>query len=227
MGSISYLAGGSLVSIEFDLIVTENHTRSADITAHPTEKGSPVTDNVRAKPKAITVQAFVTDTPIRAPTTNLDGTKGTVSDVTIEYPVKWSLPIGIPLAGTIMQATGTDRRTETAKATVLQFDGEVNRVRSIYNELTLLVDSCTPVTIETKLETYEDMQIESLQAPREAKDGGSIVFVISAKQLRYVETTTVPVPKDKLGASKSNKGLKPAADVTKTNQSAFYKLLHP
>jgi hypothetical protein len=221
MSSISYIAGGSLVSIEFDVLISETHTLASTVTDHPVEKGAPVTDHVRAKPREIAFQAFVTNFPIRVPGSNLDGTKGGVDTLTVEYPVKGKLPVGIPGVGAILAATGALDTTEKAKATTLQFDGPVDRIRSVFSELETLWQGSTPITIESSLGTYEDMQIVSLQAPREAKDGSSIVFAFSAKAVRYVETKTVKAPKTTAG--KTNKGPKPAKDATPQRKKSMLR----
>jgi hypothetical protein len=50
-----------------DLVETEQHERSADVTEHPVEEGADVSDNVRVKPRELTLtNAVVSDTPIGA-----------------------------------------------------------------------------------------------------------------------------------------------------------------
>lgn len=48
-----------------DVVETEQHSYSSDVTAHPVEQGADVADNVRAKPRELTfTNAVVSDTPI-------------------------------------------------------------------------------------------------------------------------------------------------------------------
>lgn len=57
-----------------DVVETENHSYSSDVTAHPVEQGADVADNVRAKPRELTfTNAVVSDTPIGAAATQRQG----------------------------------------------------------------------------------------------------------------------------------------------------------
>jgi hypothetical protein len=57
-----------------DVVETENHSYSSDVTAHPVEQGADVADNVRAKPCELTfTNAVVSDTPIGAAATQRQG----------------------------------------------------------------------------------------------------------------------------------------------------------
>jgi len=62
-------------SVSFDAVVTEQYTSESDVTEHPVEKGANVTDNVREKPKALRLNAILTDYPVPG----VQPTFGTVS----------------------------------------------------------------------------------------------------------------------------------------------------
>ncbi len=47
-----------------DCATSETPVFEADVTSHPVEKGSDVTDNMRVKPVRYTVEGIVSDTPI-------------------------------------------------------------------------------------------------------------------------------------------------------------------
>lgn len=46
-----------------DVSLNENHSLQSDITDHPVETGSDITDNIRNRPRVLTIQGMVTDTP--------------------------------------------------------------------------------------------------------------------------------------------------------------------
>jgi hypothetical protein len=48
----------------FDQTVSEGHEATAEVTEHPVEKGSNVADHVRQNPQNLTLEMFVTNTPI-------------------------------------------------------------------------------------------------------------------------------------------------------------------
>lgn len=63
-----------------DVVETEQHSYSSDVTAHPVEQGADVADNVRAKPRELTfTNAVVSDTPIGAAATQRQGLSQTGS----------------------------------------------------------------------------------------------------------------------------------------------------
>lgn len=69
MAALSVLFGasprrGRVGLVEFDATVRELHTKESEITDHPIEDGSVVTDHVRTRPDAIEINGVVSDTPI-------------------------------------------------------------------------------------------------------------------------------------------------------------------
>ena len=51
--------------IEFDAVVSEAHNMTADVTMHPVENGSNITDHIREQPKEITLNGIVSGHPIK------------------------------------------------------------------------------------------------------------------------------------------------------------------
>lgn len=223
---VTYLAGGALVAIDFDGAIRENHVATSTITEHAVEKGANVSDHVRPDLKKFTVDAIVTNTPISAPTSNASGVKGDVRGKALTIPItqrpfttkeltfpeRVNLPIGIPGVGAALaglgalDTTGTrkistlDRSadaTRTVNASVLQFDGEFDRVGDVFHELDTLRETATIVTVVTTLRIYENMVIQSISAPRTAADGSAITFALNFQEIRFAETRTVKAPADK------------------------------
>lgn len=52
-----------LAIVQFDAVVSERHELSADVTSHPVEKGSDITDHIRKKPDELSIDGIVTLTP--------------------------------------------------------------------------------------------------------------------------------------------------------------------
>lgn len=46
-----------------DVSIQEDHGLQSEITSHPVEKDSEVTDNIRTLPRVLTIQGLITDTP--------------------------------------------------------------------------------------------------------------------------------------------------------------------
>lgn len=251
---ISYSAGGSLVTIEFDATPREQHTASAVPTEHPVEKGPNISDHVRPELDKLTVDVHVTNTPTRVPGSNLDGASGSVSPVTlnvdtleqtttqksIEVPTRPDIPRVLPgvglLAGSGLLDSTTTVKVQThdtrlirasATANVLQFDSVFDRVRSIYDELLVLKDSATLLTINTSLRQYENMVLRQISAPRSVPDGNAITFTLDFQQIRFATAKRVAAPKTKMGAQKKNLGAKPTTATETPSASVAYKIAHP
>lgn len=60
----TFTEGATLEGIVFDATLKEGHSHSADITEFPVERGSNISDNVRAKPIGLTIEGFVSDYPL-------------------------------------------------------------------------------------------------------------------------------------------------------------------
>lgn len=250
---ISYLAGNSLVSIQFDATVREMHTSAVTVTEHPVEKGANVSDHVRKELAHLTCEAMVSNHPIKVPGTNMQGVSGSVRALDLQWqtgeentrkvrlsiPKRLDLPIGVPVAGALLTSTGALDYTETrevdgfvstpgpdgASAQVLQFDGEFDRVRSVYDELRLLQDSATLLTVNTSIREYENLILQNLTAPRTVQDGASITFTFDLKEIRFVTSQTVKAPANKkTPTAKTNLGAKPTAPVEK--RSLLHKIVH-
>ena len=55
---------GEYANIEFDAVLAENHSWSADATTNPVETGSPITDHVIEQADTLTIAGFVSDASI-------------------------------------------------------------------------------------------------------------------------------------------------------------------
>lgn len=51
-------------SIELDASISESHVGEVEVTEHPVEQGANVTDHVRPKPDTLTIEGFVSNTPL-------------------------------------------------------------------------------------------------------------------------------------------------------------------
>ena len=123
-----------------DLVESEEHSLEAEITDYPVEDGSDISDNIRLKPRTLTLNgAVVSDTPI-----------GTIAS-----------------DSTRQNAAGTPSS-------------------DAYRFLEALYESRRAVVVVTGLKRYEQMVLETLTIPREAKDAGALVFTAHFKQIRTV-----------------------------------------
>lgn len=205
---LSYSAGGSVVFIEFDATLKESVRDRVTVTRHHVEVGADVADHARPGLDSIEVDVFVSNTPINSPKTNTDGVVGAVAPLLLQIPARVQLPISLPGVGAVLTGIGALDTVSTQKVNILQFDGEMNRIRSIYNELKLLSDSSTLVNVSMGLREYTNMVIESISTMRTVKDGAAQVFSLVMNGIRFVDSKIVAVSAG-TNQSKTTKGVKP------------------
>lgn len=67
MSVLSFIFGQSratIGSVTIDASVSETHSDTSDVTENPVEQGAKITDHVQIKPKQLTIQGVISDTPI-------------------------------------------------------------------------------------------------------------------------------------------------------------------
>lgn len=195
-----------------DLVVSETHESTVTVTKHPVEKGADVTDHVRIEPKTLSLEVFVTNTPITRDT--IQG-RGDTSTLEIEFP-----RIHTALGDAIDDAFGAPPPT---KIQVLTFPDLFDRVREIQDQLITHQEAAHLWTVVTASRTYEDMVIAKVSLPRDTPGGAT--FHIDLESIRTVSTQTVTAPKpaEKRGAPKQAKGSQGTTpkDAVKETSLAF------
>lgn len=181
------LGDGQVQSIVFDAVVRATHESSAEITEHPVEAGANISDHVRANLDEVVLEVVVSNTPIEQPKTQMEGVTSSQA----------GLEILDPETGLVL-----------AKASVLVFDGEFDRVRTVHEELLNLKNAGTVVGILTPLRDYSNMIIRRVSPVREAATGDSLVAVVEAREIRIVESEVVdaPEPAETRGSGSRNRG---------------------
>lgn len=196
---ITYERSGATVDVEFDAMVRIVPTTSAMVTSHPVERGANINDHVRPDPVRLSVEAWVTNTPLKVPTTQMDGVQGAVRAESMTVPVSTVIALGVRVESSLVQSVEA-----------LRFDGRFDRVRKVYQELRAIQEAGQPVSIRHRinpdalLEDYDDMVIVNLSAPRDVGSGSAIGFTFDAQKVRIVDTRRVKV--DAPAKQKKKKG---------------------
>ena len=197
--------------IEFDAVLTEEHTGNATVTEHPVEKGSSITDHVRPEQERVTFEAIVTNTPTRLPKTHSNGAHERQTTQTLRTTRRIR---GIPVP-------------VFAAASALEFDGDMDRPVDVWEALRDIRDNARLVTIDNGLRRYEDMVIDGLSTPRAAGNKRDVLkFNVSLRRLRIVESRTTAAKASGDGKAKrtdkGHQGTKPATE----QQSTLWNLSH-
>jgi hypothetical protein len=209
--TITWQINGEDRSIQFDAVLSEEHSGGATVTEHPVEKGAAITDHVRPEQERVTIEALVTNTPTRLPATQNKGAR----DRTTPQVVQTTRRIrGIPVP-------------VAAAASVLEFDAEMDRPVDVWAELRDVRDNARLIKIEGGIREYTDMIVDGLTVPRAAGNKRDVLkFSISAKKLRIVESREVSSTSNTSGtkkrSDKGHQGTKPASEKTST----LWNLVH-
>lgn len=60
----TFVNSGELQTVTFDATLKESHDMPAEVTDYPVEKGSDINDNIRAKPRTLTIDGVISDQPL-------------------------------------------------------------------------------------------------------------------------------------------------------------------
>lgn len=234
---------GEALSLQFDAVTSETKDDSVDITDHPVEAGSNVSDNARDQPALLTVEAVISGIPDN----KLDGdaligqqnitVNGMSAPGTQQVPLDIpAVPLEISESGLIQAGVGAIKglfssgpkatvfgktllAQSTQTATVLLQNSPRNRGRDVYEKLLLLKSQHVQLNlIKTTFRDYNDMMICRVSQPRAVGDGSTAKFQIDFKQIRIATSQTVSAPKPSVvrgnvTQSKGSQGTKPAANA--------------
>lgn len=217
-----------LAIVAFDNVNSISHDATAEVAEHPVEKGSNIADHVRPLPRMLTIEWYITNTPI------IDIGRGGVSPATLRAPV-YNPPgfLEQPTPGALFRL-GNEAHPVNVTVNVLQFPDPFDRIRETHSILEDLRARKQSVSVVTDVETYTDMAITSVSLPR--KERGGATFTLIFKQITVVSNATVAAPKPatKRGApgvangGQSGKGME-AVNNTKASvlKSGLTKLFQP
>lgn len=181
---------GTSGAFSLDATVEEQHGVQAQVTDHPVETGSNVTDFIRPLPRKVSLHAWISNTPVVLPQ---DGSvTGGQKNVSVGNTT-W---------------------------TALQFDASFDRVHDVYNLLIDGAQAGALWTIATTLEVYADFALTNVQVPRDAARGNILDATLEFQEILTVQTQTVAAlaPKKIAKTSRGQKPAK-EADDEKSKQS--------
>ncbi len=161
----------SIMGVEVDAVLSENHRYTSLVTANPIEDGSNISDHIVNLPVILDMEGRFTDTPF-----------GLLS----------SLVAGSAVGALTTGLTGAQAAAALSQATATALLGEARPgiSKTKFKLLVALQVARETITIVTGLQTYENMVIESLSAPRAGQDGKSIRFNAVFKEILVAGDTS-------------------------------------
>jgi hypothetical protein len=197
-------------AITIDACAEESHQLTNTITDHPVERGTNISDHVRPDPDLVTLQCFVSNTPL-----SQEQQTRTIREGNLEFESTSveDVPIG--------QDNGRGARVFAALEK-LRLDGTMVQVVT---------------TLKTyALKETEGMVIQSITIPRRPANYDGLEFSITLKQIRIVKTRRTQdvrsiadkrtVPKQKTGAQTPQpkediSALKRGADFVRSDNASI------
>lgn len=150
--------------VKIDAVISENHRYNSLVTQNPIEDGSIISDHIVNLPIILEMEGRFTDTPF-----------GFLSALVASTAVG-ALATGL---------TGAQAAAGLAQATaaVLLGESRPGLSKTKFKLLVALQIARSTIDIVTGLQTYSNMVIESLSAPRASRDGKSIRFNATFREI--------------------------------------------
>lgn len=182
-------------SLILDCSLSETHKREAKPTQFETEVGQTISDHIVLGPFSLHIQGMVSNAPL-------------------------STLAGIASAALTTVATAQEpnpgvlgAKAAAIAALPLFTQALSNPAATNYDILLALQAARAPLTVVTSLKLYINMWLTTISVPREAKNGGGLVFDVDLTQLLLVTPITVDISKlaiADLAAAEADKGAQEA-----------------
>jgi|SRR6185312_3579260 len=205
----------SSILISFDSTISENHEATADVTEHPVELGSNIADNVKQNPASLTLEVYMTLTPI------VPGGPGAgvVIPQLLQFPTY--IPPLAPTPGALFNLIGSGLTALSQMVfgppppivvQVLQFPTQFDPIKLTHTALLDLWSRGQTMSVVTSVKTYDTMVLVNVSLPR--TEPGGATFTLNFKQIRTVTSATVAAPKpaQKRGQPNQAKGSQSTSD---------------
>lgn len=191
---------GIIGELQLDATISESHDYTNEVTQFPIEQGADIADHVKIKPEEITIDGFVTNSPL---TILFEDISEIVKVKSGEVEVKST------------SREGTVNKVELARDILLKISGRQIQGKDTPPQI---------VDIITGLRVYTGMMLTSLSIPRNAKTGQAMLFTARFMKVITVQSETVTIPnpqplfKDKT-QSKVDKGRQTPTDSKPKTQA--------
>lgn len=190
-----------IADIWIDVSVREVHEIQAEVTRHPVEEGTDISDHVRLMPRTLQIEGIVTNHPIELPKSHVDGARIDKSGFTIEgeptLGMMGFLPGAAQTATLVRTFSGKDLTSRRLyQVNGIAFTKPFDRVRAVDLALQTTIDNRKPVQIITGLRVYESVVLTDFSVVREAGAGGTVLkFGCQGEVIRVVKSGSAIVGK--------------------------------
>lgn len=217
MAGLAYIIPENGSEIDFDLVMSEAHTNSSQVTDHPVEKGVNVADHVKVEPFVLALVVFVSNTPL-----DIDPTYGGNFQNTLlvipDGPTHISLSAAIDVVKGEILGPPPPPIVQT-----LIWNSPFDKVADTHKALTLQQSTGGLLNVITSTANYDSMILTKVLYNKTEAGGGD--FSLEFKQARIVSSATVaaPQPLEPRGAPPKAKGAQAAKPPEDTSKASVAK----
>lgn len=209
-------------TVVVDAAIREMHSSPVEITEHPVEDGSDISDHCHLKQRMLQIEGLITNQPLELPFSHVDGVQEVDKEFTWEGQTRvlGTAVGGAGLLGMAVDAIGSAAGLNQYSGKAKGFEPEFDRVLAVRDELLRLRNERQPIEISTAREIYPNMIIQSFDEDRDGSFGDAMKFSLTAVQIRIVETeysTAPPIPKVERGRPQQNRGKKSTSALYSNN----------
>jgi len=161
---------GKIDVLELDATVSDGHEYANELTSYPVEDGADITDHIRRHPERVTIEGFITNSPVK-----YFGGEGKVGN---QYLGDQS-------------GTNDESRVASALEKLLELAGYDPAGK--LNPAAAGNRAAKIVTVVTGLRNYSNMIMTKLSVPRNSQTGESLRFTAEFVRIIQVKTEVVVV----------------------------------
>lgn len=200
--------------LEFEAVLNEQAEHSATVSEYVVEQGANAADHMRVDNKRVSLQAFVSNAPIRV---------GGFADMQTSF-VELDVPKAekglAPTPGALLSAGASALASllngkPLYKAAVLKAASTTNIPKEVMNLLEDWQERSVLGKVYLPWRTYESMVITKITPTRTPTTGDAAEFSIEFQEIRLVESklVTAPIPTEVRGKVMKAKGKQPTSPV--------------
>lgn len=170
------------LAFQLDATVNEQFQAEAEPTQNPVEQGVDITDHIILKPKKLTIQGLVSETPITVGAQ----IQGLATGVAAAVGSQLAGPLGSTIA-----AVGGSFAGKTLAGALGQSTGR--SLQDMVEEFEHIRQTRMPIEIVTGLKVYQDMVLISYQVTRDPKIGRAFQCSLVFQEIRFANSRLVRV----------------------------------
>ena len=207
--------------LEFDAVFSQQLEHDGEVTEHPVASGANISDHFRIINPPIILEAEITNTPLSLPLTHTEGAQEiqSITEIEIASPIFKGAPTSL------FGFDITNKRT--VQLSTKNYSPEMNRVKSVYDELMAIRKEPRLVTVALKnIDTFDNLVLKRVTITRDSDTGTNVLpLELEFRKIITAEVTTTEIdvkqPSKKRSTKKTDTGNQGTKESTRQQSTAF------